>query len=98
IRESSRVLETTYTSCTTGLSTLMATVLTDAQKAGEHVGLSPDDILITGGNPLRVRIGVRGAKNLATKAMVAALLGETPSVLRDVPEISDVDVVRGLLE
>ena len=76
----------------------MATLLTDAQKAGEHVGLSPDDILITGGNPLRGRIGVRGAKNLATKAMVAALLGETPSVLRDVPEISDVDVVRGLLE
>jgi UDP-N-acetylglucosamine 1-carboxyvinyltransferase len=30
--------------------------------------------------------------------MVAALLGEGPSVLRDVPDISDVRVVRGLLE
>jgi UDP-N-acetylglucosamine 1-carboxyvinyltransferase len=76
----------------------MATLETSAQKAGERVGLSPDEILITGGNPLKGRIAVRGAKNLATKAMVAALLGETPSVLRDVPEISDVDVVRGLLE
>ena len=30
--------------------------------------------------------------------MVAALLGETESVLRDVPDISDVHVVRSLLE
>jgi UDP-N-acetylglucosamine 1-carboxyvinyltransferase len=70
----------------------------DAQKAGERVGLKSDQIVITGGNPLKGRIRVRGAKNLATKAMVAALLGETPSVLRDVPDISDVEVVRGLLE
>jgi len=70
----------------------------DAQKAGERVGLKSDQIVITGGNPLKGRIRVRGAKNLATKAMVAALLGETTSVLRDVPDISDVEVVRGLLE
>ena len=30
-------------------------------------------------------------------AMVAALLGETPSTLLDVPHISDVEVVQGLL-
>ena len=76
----------------------MISLVTDAQKAGERVGPKSDEILITGGNPLRGRIGVRGAKNLVTKAMVAALLGETPSVLRDVPEISDVEVVRRLLE
>jgi UDP-N-acetylglucosamine 1-carboxyvinyltransferase len=76
----------------------MMSLVTDAQKAGRRVGLKSDEIVITGGNPLIGRIGVRGAKNLATKAMVAALLGETPSVLRDVPEISDVDVVRGLLK
>jgi hypothetical protein len=44
------------------------------------------------------QITVRGAKNLVTKAMVAALLGETPSELRDVPKISDVEVVQRLLE
>ena len=76
----------------------MNSLVKDAQKAGERVGLKSDQIVITGGNPLKGRIRVRGAKNLATKAMVAALLGETPSVLRDVPDISDVDVVRGLLE
>jgi len=71
---------------------------TDAKKSGDRVAPKSDQIVINGGNPLRGRIAVRGAKNLATKAMVAALLGETPSELRDVPDISDVEVVRGLLE
>ncbi|PZU47305.1 MAG: UDP-N-acetylglucosamine 1-carboxyvinyltransferase [Microbacterium sp.] len=55
-------------------------------------------LTIRGGRPLTGRVEVKGAKNLATKAMVAALLGETASVLRDVPDISDVQVVRSLLE
>jgi UDP-N-acetylglucosamine 1-carboxyvinyltransferase len=55
-------------------------------------------IAIRGGSPLRGRVAVTGAKNLATKAMVAALLGESVSVLRGVPELSDVAVVRSLLE
>ena len=70
----------------------------DAQKAGERVGMKSDSIVINGGKPLSGTIEVRGAKNLATKAMVAALLGETSSLLKDVPDISDVQVVRGLLE
>jgi len=53
---------------------------------------------VQGGLPLVGRVDVRGAKNLVTKAMVAALLGETPSELRDVPKISDVEVVQRLLE
>ena len=52
---------------------------------------------IKGGHPLTGEITVRGAKNLVPKAMVAALLGATPSVLRNVPLIRDVDVVSGLL-
>ncbi len=54
-------------------------------------------ITVTGGKPLKGRVNLKGAKNLVTKAMVAALLGETPSVLKDVPRISDVEVVSGLL-
>jgi len=57
-----------------------------------------DLLYVNGGNPLRGDITVRGAKNFVSKAMVAALLGETPSVLRNVPQIRDVAVVRGLLE
>ena len=52
---------------------------------------------VEGGRPLSGEITVRGAKNLVSKAMVAALLGATPSVLRNVPLIRDVDVVSGLL-
>nr|WP_223159791.1 MULTISPECIES: UDP-N-acetylglucosamine 1-carboxyvinyltransferase [unclassified Leucobacter] len=59
--------------------------------------MTSDEILINGGRPLQGRIEVRGAKNLVPKAMVAALLGKTPSVLRNVPNISDVRVVAGLL-
>lgn len=76
----------------------MNTVANDARAAGARVGLSGDTITIYGGHPLSGRIEVKGAKNLVTKAMVAALLGESPSELRDVPDISDVRVVKGLLE
>ncbi|MEA5456585.1 UDP-N-acetylglucosamine 1-carboxyvinyltransferase [Sinomonas sp. JGH33] len=54
-------------------------------------------LTIRGGVPLSGRVAVRGAKNLVPKAMVAALLGDEPSVLRSVPEIKDVEVVTSLL-
>lgn len=52
---------------------------------------------VEGGKPLHGYINVRGAKNLVPKAMVAALLGDTPSVISNVPHIRDVEVVSGLL-
>ena len=57
-----------------------------------------DTLTVHGGNPLTGQISVRGAKNLVPKAMVAALLGDSPSRLRNVPAVSDVDVASGLLE
>lgn len=57
-----------------------------------------DEIRITGGKPLSGEVTVRGAKNFVSKAMVASLLGDTPSTLRNVPEIRDVAIVSGLLE
>ncbi len=57
-----------------------------------------DVLTVHGGTPLSGRIAVRGAKNLVSKAMVAAVLGEGVSRLRDVPEIADVRIVSGLLE
>jgi UDP-N-acetylglucosamine 1-carboxyvinyltransferase len=56
-----------------------------------------DTLTVEGGRPLSGEITVRGAKNLVSKAMVAALLGETPSELLNVPDIRDVEVVSGLL-
>ncbi|MEY4434350.1 MAG: hypothetical protein RIR16_390 [Actinomycetota bacterium] len=55
-------------------------------------------ITVEGGKPLVGRIDLKGAKNLVTKAMVAALLGEEISVLKDVPFISDVEIVSRLLQ
>ena len=54
-------------------------------------------ITINGGKPLTGRVDLKGSKNLVTKAMVAALLGDSPSTLLDVPFISDVEVVTRLL-
>ncbi len=75
----------------------MNTLLSDSASTPAG-GATGQTLTIRGGRPLRGRVEVKGAKNLATKAMVAALLGETASVLRDVPDISDVHVVRSLLE
>lgn len=61
-----------------------------------HTGV--DTVDFYGGKPLVGSVEVRGAKNLVTKAMVAALLADQPSVLANVPVISDVAVVRGLLQ
>ncbi|MHA7293644.1 UDP-N-acetylglucosamine 1-carboxyvinyltransferase [Arthrobacter sp. HLT1-21] len=55
-------------------------------------------LTIRGGVPLTGKVSVRGAKNLVPKAMVATLLGNAPSVLRNVPEIKDVEVVTSLLK
>ncbi|KHK97477.1 UDP-N-acetylglucosamine 1-carboxyvinyltransferase [Microbacterium mangrovi] len=74
------------------------TLLNDIVSADGRKGGSGETLAIRGGRPLRGRVEVKGAKNLVTKAMVAAILGESPSILRDVPDISDVAVVRSLLE
>jgi len=62
-----------------------------------HGGMS-DLLYVNGGTPLSGEITVRGAKNFVSKAMVASLLGDGPSVLRNVPQIRDVGVVTELLE
>jgi UDP-N-acetylglucosamine 1-carboxyvinyltransferase len=71
-------------------STMMTNVVKASQKG--------DDVLrVIGGKPLEGSIRVRGAKNFVSKAMVAALLAPGTSVLRNVPEIRDVQVVSDLL-
>lgn len=53
---------------------------------------------ITGGSPIEGEITCYGAKNFATKAMVAACLGDGPTTLTNMPPIGDVDITIGLLE
>ncbi len=64
----------------------MSTLITDSgdQTPGQPDWEAAETLTIRGGRPLRGTVEVKGAKNLVTKAMVAALLGETTSTLRDV--------------
>src|SRR5436190_20027341 len=48
--------------------------------------------------PLRGDIKVRGSKNAVTKHMVAAMLGDGPSTIRNAPEVGDVDITAAMLE
>ncbi len=57
-----------------------------------------DMIRITGGIPLKGEVRVSGAKNAATKELVAALLTSEPVTLKNVPEIGDVDVTIEMLQ
>ena len=53
---------------------------------------------INGGEPVTGAIKCMGAKNLATKAMVASLLSKSISTLHNIPNIGDVDITQLLLE
>jgi UDP-N-acetylglucosamine 1-carboxyvinyltransferase len=53
-----------------------------------------DRFVIEGGVPLRGEVRVAGAKNAVLKMMAAAILTDEPVVLRNVPQISDVMIMR----
>lgn len=47
--------------------------------------------------PLRGDVFVRGSKNAATKHMVAAMLGDAPSTVENVPDVGDVTITAEIL-
>ena len=53
---------------------------------------------IIGGNPVVGEIRCQGAKNFATKAMVASLLAPGISILTNMPKIGEVEITKYLLE
>src|SRR3984893_16943891 len=67
-------------------------------------GLAPTVVSVTEtwqvepSGPLRGHICVRGSKNAVTKHMVAAMLGDGPSTIRNAPEVGDVDITAAMLE
>jgi UDP-N-acetylglucosamine 1-carboxyvinyltransferase len=50
--------------------------------------------IVTGGAPLNGEVRIAGAKNSVLKLMAAAALSAEPTVLRNVPNISDVMIMR----
>jgi UDP-N-acetylglucosamine 1-carboxyvinyltransferase len=57
-----------------------------------------DAIVVDGGRPISGEVRVGGAKNSALKLMAAALLAPGVTILRNVPDISDVSVMAEVLE
>ena len=53
--------------------------------------------VITGGRPLTGEVRIAGAKNAVLKMMAAAVLTDERCVLRNVPKISDVAILRELM-
>ncbi|MDD5726040.1 MAG: UDP-N-acetylglucosamine 1-carboxyvinyltransferase [Patescibacteria group bacterium] len=54
--------------------------------------------LVQGGHSLKGEVLVSGAKNAATKQLVAALLSDEPVILHNVPQIGDVSATIEMLE
>ncbi len=50
--------------------------------------------IVTGGTPLRGEVRIAGAKNAVLKLMAASVLTDEPCLLRNVPRISDVMIMR----
>jgi UDP-N-acetylglucosamine 1-carboxyvinyltransferase len=57
-----------------------------------------DAWLIEPSGPLRGEVEVKGSKNAVTKHMVAALLGDGPSTITNIPDVGDVTITAGILE
>jgi UDP-N-acetylglucosamine 1-carboxyvinyltransferase len=56
-----------------------------------------DKFVIIGGIPLNGEVRIAGAKNAVLKQMAAAVLTDEPVVLRNVPRISDVAILREVM-
>ncbi|QDO87598.1 UDP-N-acetylglucosamine 1-carboxyvinyltransferase [Ornithinimicrobium ciconiae] len=52
---------------------------------------------VTPSGPLRGDVHVRGSKNAATKHMVAAILGDGPSRISNIPQVGDVAITTDIL-
>jgi len=57
-----------------------------------------DRFIIEGGRPLRGTVAVSGSKNAALPLIAAAILGDSTSVLRNVPDLRDVRTMLSILQ
>lgn len=55
-------------------------------------------IVIAGGRPLSGKVRIGGAKNAALPILGATLLTESPCLVRDIPNLTDVEVMRSILQ
>ncbi len=56
-----------------------------------------DAFIITGGKPMNGEVRVSGAKNVALKVVIAALMLEKPVTLKNIPQIKDIQELLALI-
>ncbi len=57
----------------------------------------PDHFLVTGGQPLSGAVQLSGAKNAASKILLATLLSAEPSTITNVPRLGETDITAEIL-
>ena len=57
-----------------------------------------EKLLIEGGKALKGTIKISGAKNSAVALIPATILADSPVTIECLPDISDVELLKGLLE
>src|SRR5690554_1764079 len=57
-----------------------------------------EKLKIAGGYPLKGTVRISGAKNSAVALIPASILADSPVTIEGLPEISDVEILKGLLE
>jgi UDP-N-acetylglucosamine 1-carboxyvinyltransferase len=75
--------------------TTQSTRLDPPKRAGD--GEAEPRIIIHGGRPLSGSVNTGGAKNAVLKIMAAALLTKETCVLRNVPNLTDVEMMAGVI-
>jgi len=59
--------------------------------------LDPEKLIISGGNRLQGKVKIDGAKNSALSIMAATLLTKDACILRNVPRLTDVDIMAKVI-
>ena len=57
-----------------------------------------EKFVIKGGKPLKGSVRISGAKNAAVAILPAVLLAQSPCIIENLPEISDVNCILNVME
>ena len=57
-----------------------------------------EKLKIVGGNPLHGEVSISGAKNAVLKLMAAAILPQGESIIHNVPQLTDVNIMLRVIE
>ena len=59
---------------------------------------SEEKFIVTGGTPLKGEVSIGGAKNAVLKLMAAAILAKGETLIHNVPDLTDVEIMLNVIE